>query len=222
MMIRFKCKKNILVAFLFIVPFALMSCLASGPNQVSSQVQVGFELASFDDTLTAGQDTILFESVRFILGDSFFVGGTDTDSLIINRQPRQIDFELNSSNPLAIVGGGFPEGTYQQLAFSIPKAPESDPLIDNDFVDGNTRFTLIAEGTYNGFPFTYRSERVFQVSFSLNTTVPEFNQAFTFILSNDVRGWFLSGSGLLDPRDADNSKEINDNIEQLFTIDIPE
>lgn len=221
MMKKMNFKKIILGVFLFITPFVLMSCL-SGENRVASQLQVGFEVTSFDDTLSAGQDTMMIETVRFILGDSFLVGGTDNDSLILNRQSRQVTFNQTSPNPLLLAGGGFPEGTYQQIALTIPKAPESGQLIDADFIDGDTRFTLIAEGTYNGSEFKYRSERPFNPNFSINTTVPEFNQAFTFIISNDVAGWFLSGSGFLDPNDPDNSTEINDNIEQLFTIDIPE
>lgn len=217
-------KNSLFYAFLCIIPFILSSCL-SGENQISSRVQVGLELQSLDDTLRSGQDSILIDNIRLILGKSYFLESEDT--LFINRgeNPRQLSFDQQSANPVLLAGGTFPEGTYEQIKLTIPKAPtETSALIDEDFTNGDIRYTLIVEGTYNGEDFRYRSERVFEPEFALQPaiTVPEFNQAFAFLISNDVEGWFLSGNGLLDPGNPDNSTEINDNIEQLFTIEIPE
>lgn len=220
-------KNSLFCALLCITPLILSSCLSGGENQISSRVQVGLELQSLDDTLRAGQDSILIDNIRLILGESYLL--ESEDSLFINRSesPSQIDFDEQSANPVLLARGAFPEGTYEQIKLTIPKAPtESSGLIRDheDFVEGDIRYTLIVEGTYNGETFTYKSERVFEPEFPFQPAieVPEFNQAFAFLITNDVAGWFLSGNGLLDPSNPDNSTEINDNIDQLFTIDIPE
>lgn len=216
-------KKSLYGALLIMTPLLLSSCL-SGENQISSQVQVGLELQSIDDTVRAGQDSVIFERVRLILGKSYFLQ-SEGDTLFFNQNAQQVGITPQSANPVLLASGTFPPATYNQIKITIPKAPGSSPgVIDAAFVEGDTRYTLIVEGKYNGVAFTYKSERVFEFdrAFQPSITVPEYNESFGFLITNDVAGWFLSGNGLLDPREPSNSTEINDNISQLFSFDIPD
>ena len=83
---------------------------------------------------------------------------------------------------------------------------------------------MIISGNYNGEQFTYKSERDTTLTYPFNPAieVPEFNQVFGFLITNDTSRWFFGPNGLLDPNDPQNSKEINDNIFQSFQIDLPE
>lgn len=217
-------KKSIIFALLLITPLLISSCL-SGESQVTSRVQVGLEMQNFDDTLRTGQDTLTVNNVRLILGASYFLNSND-DSLYFNQSARQVEFGgQQSQNPALLASGAFPEGAYSSITLTIPKAPEqTQAFIDEDFIEDGKRYTIIVQGELNSQPYTFKSERVFEPLFTFQPAidVPQYNEAFGFLISSDVLGWFSGNSGILDPTNPDNSTQINDNIEQSFTIDAPE
>ncbi len=206
-----------IISFLF-----LTSCLNDVDNSQPTQFQIGMEIQNVDSSFTVGQDSMYIESVRIILG--VFNFETDSETLSLKDSTGvQLSFEPqtpNYQNPRRIAGGQFPDNNYQSINITFPKAPENSSNIDSDFTGGDGKsYTIIAEGTYNGSDFTYKSERNFENSFPLSlSTIPEEDAFFGFLIQTDVRDWFRGGQGLLDPTASENSEQINDNIEAEGTF----
>lgn len=216
-------KKSIYIALLLITPILISSCLTS-ETQVTSQVQVGLELRNFNDTLRSGQDTLTIDNVRMILGTSYFIN-ENGDSLFFNQSARQLEYASQTTNPLLLASGAFPEGSYSSISLTFPKAPAGfQGAIAPDFYENDKRYTLIVNGTINSESYTFKSERVFEPTFTFQPAidVPQYNESFGFLVYSDVMSWFSGANGILDPREADNSTAINDNIEQSFAIDAPQ
>lgn len=210
------------VLFLIFISLLISSCLSDTGSQVQSRIQIGLRMDSIGDTVSAGDDILTFKNVQLIHGLSFFVRGEE--NLPISQQAQQFQFDGNSTNPQALLPVTiFPEGTYQEFNLQIPRAPEGNALIDPAFfADDGRRFTIVLNGTFNDSTFRYRSERIFEIPFEFDpdVSVPEFNTAFTFIISTDIRGWFSTGGqGFLDPRIDNNSTAINNNIGESFRIE---
>jgi hypothetical protein len=210
------------VLFLIFISLLISSCLSDTGNQAQSRIQIGLRMDSIGDTVSSAGDTLTFENIQLIHGLSFFI--RDQDTLLIANQVQPFQFDANSTNPQALLSLTiFPEGTYQEFNLQIPRALEGNALIDPAFFgEEGRRFTIVLNGTFNDSTFRYRSERIFEFPFQFNpdVSVPEFNAAFTFIISTDIRGWFSTGGqGFLDPRIDNNSTAINDNIGESFRIE---
>lgn len=215
-------KRSAFLAILLALPAIISSCInGSASTSFPSSVQIGMEVAYIDSIYKIGGDSIKVDKVRFIIGDSYFIT-SNTDSVFTTNQTGMVTFDAGTPNPGGIAGRPMPAATYQAFELNIPKAPTDNSSIDDDFVVDGKRYTIIVEGSFNGDGFTYKSERVIQPSFTLMPPlqVPETNERYTYILSTDLRDWFLNSQTetLYDPRVSDNSTAINDNIEGAFSF----
>jgi hypothetical protein len=171
---------------------------------------------------TLKRQGILTGEVRMVLGKSFFLGETDDDSLVYNDGFGQLTFSADGSTQFPIVGGPFQAGIYRSVSFNVLQAPDSeDSVIDDDFTQGNQRFSIIIDGTYNEEPFNFRSKQEFMNSFNFNPdlTVSQNNQRFVYTFVNNAQQWFRQANTLLDPRVEENRSKINERIGLGFDLD---
>ena len=197
--------------------FFLSSCISNTDNDVPSRIQLGLEIQNLDSTYTLNSDSIYIDRLRLIHGQSSVHAGQD--SSLLNSRVRSVEFDQDAAqpaNPRSIGLQQLADTTYQSLAFEIPKAPQnSSQFVDPDFTDGG-RYTIIANGTYNGESFTFKSSKPISKTFNFSPPLnPEpQNTQYTYLVETDLFRWFVdsSGSGLLDPRDSENAEMINSNI----------
>lgn len=213
--------RSVFLTLLVALPLLVSSCVSNSETSFPSQVQLGMEVAYLDSTYKLNGDSIRVQEVRFIIGDSFFLTSND-DSVFTTNQTGMVTFDENTPNPGGITGRNFPAAVYEGFTLTIPKAPTNNQAIADDFVTDGKRYTIIAEGTYNGESFKYKSERAIEPEFTLSPPlqVSETNERYTFLVRTDVRDWFTDNQSqqLYDPGVADNSTAINDNIEGGFSF----
>ena len=165
--------------------------------------------------LNSAADTVIITEAKFRFSEIEFESATDDDSTDIEQGPI---LSLNLNGGLTEVGiADVPAGFYEELEFEIEARDEDDALVnDPDFEGENGQnYSMVISGTINGEPFTFRSEKDFEVEL-------EFEPAFevndeeqvSITLNFDTSLWFLDQDGnALNPADSNNILLIESNIE---------
>jgi hypothetical protein len=216
-----KLKRIVFLTILITAPVFFYSCI-SGGAEVNSRVLIQTEVEGIGTRFGTPDDSMQVNNVRMVLGKSFFLGETDDDSLVYNDGFGQLTFSADGSTQFPIVGGPFQAGIYRSVSFNVLQAPDSeDSVIDDDFTQGNQRFSIIIDGTYNEEPFNFRSKQEFMNSFNFNPdlTVSQNNQRFVYTFVNNAQQWFRQANTLLDPRVEENRSKINERIGLGFDLD---
>lgn len=215
---KFTAKRVLFSFFTLSAIFILTSCLPDASDP-SSFLQIGVEVEGVDSTFTAGNDSLMVESVLMLHGRSFFVI-TEDSTIELTGQIEPLAYEPDSQEILGIYNSIFPEGVYEALTFKIVQATEDIPRFP-ELTEGG-EFSIIVEGTYNDTSFTFKSEREFTYPFPFMPPVSVTGSAerYLFIISANTARWFQkSGApGYYNPLQGNDSL-INDNIEQSFTIE---
>ena len=216
-----KLKRIVFLTILITAPVFFYSCV-SGGAELNSQVQIQAELEGVGTRFGTPDDSMQVNNVRMVLGESLIIGETDEDSLVYNNGFGQLTFSADDPPVIPIIGGVFESGLYRSISFNVLQAPDVyDSVVDDEFTQGNQRYSIIIEGTYNEEPFTLRTEEGFMNSFDFNPDliVPEANQVFIFTFTNDVQPWFRQANMLLDPRVGENRSSIVERIGFGFELD---
>jgi hypothetical protein len=123
-----------------------------------------------------------------------------------------------------------PAGTYDKVKFEFHRPEESQVatyLNIADFVDFVTsgRYSVIYEGSlYTGgsataVPFVYKSDMTANLSINFDTPVAlDAGSTSTVVLQIDPADVFKKGGAVLDPRDASNESEIDNNIKAAIHL----
>jgi len=197
-------------------------CLNSNGNKISSQVRFGMQVDDFDSTLVSGNnDSLFIDRMRFVYGDGSVVIDQDTNSVVPTPTDwLQFGLNQNSGNPIAMFSAS--SGTFSNFVLSVQKAPTNNSNIDADFTDSTTQYSMIIEGKYNGSDFSYKMDRSFKASLEITppVQVPQYNAAYTFLIHTSPRLWFTNHQGgFYNPKTADDTTNINGNIENSFSIE---
>ncbi len=224
--------KAILACFFAVAGLILFTSCLPNPTEPNSSLQIPVQLNDLDSTLTAADDSLTVERVRFITGLNYFT--ISEDSIVyLTGYIRQLSFSPDLEDNIERIYayppliGGIPEGVYQALTFKIVRAPESVPdsirlgEIDPIFTEGG-RYSLIINGRFNGEEFTYKTTEEFIYKFELPPlTVSSEAKAYVFLISAEVESWFRKdeGSGFLNPADNEKKARINANIAESFTVE---
>jgi hypothetical protein len=223
---------KILLGIIALAMVGVLSSCLSGNNNIPPSLQVALQLngttdmAGSDTVLTAGSDSLMITSLRLINGDTQII--RESDTLAFNPTPVRFSSRQTSS------GGPTPDtrplnnaqrnalfaGTYQAIDFRIIQAPDSSSgSFPGVFYKGGD-YSMVIKGEYNGSEFTFKSKHNFQQRLDISppVNVPPQNASVLFIISADVRSWFLNGGGFLDPSDTTNTSAINDNIQGSFEV----
>jgi hypothetical protein len=164
--------------------------------------------------LNSAADTVIITEAKFRFSEIEFESATDDDSTDIEQGP--IILSLNLNGGLTEVGiADVPAGFYEELEFEIEARDEDDALVnDPDFEGENGQnYSMVISGTINGEPFTFRSEKDFEVELEPAFEVNDEEQV-SITLNFDTSLWFLDQDGnALNPADSNNILLIESNIE---------
>ncbi|MBR9918563.1 hypothetical protein GYB29_13010 [bacterium] len=192
--------------------------LSACSNTTQSSVKLNAKASNSQNyqKLNSAADTVIITEAKFRFSEIEFESATDDDSTDIEQGP--IILSLNLNGGLTEVGiADVPAGFYEELEFEIEARDEDDALVnDPDFEGENGQnYSMVISGTINGEPFTFRSEKDFEVEL-------EFEPAFevndeeqvSITLNFDTSLWFLDQDGnALNPADSNNILLIESNIE---------
>ncbi len=221
--------KTFLTCFFTVTTLILLTSCFPDAAEPGSSLRIPVQLNDLDSTLTAGDDSLTVERVRFISGLNYFTIGEDS-IIYLTGIITQLSFSLDLEDNVELIYpfAGIPEGVYQALTFKIIRAPESVPdsirvgPIDPIFTEDG-RYSLIINGSYNGEEFTYKTteEFVYNFEFIPPVSVNSGGKAYVFLISANIESWFRKdeGAGFLNPTDNENKALINANIAESFTIE---
>lgn len=136
----------------------------------------------------------------------------------IRIEPFVINFNTGGA-VVTVTSGNLPSGTFNKIKFKIHKPEDTEPIPDPEFregTSGNQRYSFIIKGTYNGSNFVYKSRKSMNMVINLAAPITTGNGSRNItILVNPVL-WFNSNGGILDPGNANNADEIDDNLKNSF------
>lgn len=188
--------------------------------------------ALLSDTLTGGNDTLVFESVQLVLRDVRFKridddacedddheGGDDsTHSILLSDDDDHDDCEFTNAGPFLLdlpLGPGVERaftvpvdtGTYDELRIKVHKPEDNGDAKDVAFIAAHPEFHKIsirATGTFNGTPFTFESDINAQQRINLIPPISVTDSTLNVDVTMRVETdkWFRNGSALIDPSTA--------------------
>jgi hypothetical protein len=113
-----------------------------------------------------------------------------------------------------------PAGFYEEVEFKIHKVEASETPPDPEFKDGDAdslRYSVIVKGNYNSAAFVYKSKKSAnqEIEFENPIEILE-NGVANLSIPVDPNNWFYKEGILLDPSDAANENDIDNNIKESF------
>jgi len=195
---------------------SLLLGACSDTTQSSVKLNVKASTSQNYQKINSAVDTVIITEAKFRFSEIEFESATDDDSTDIEQGPLVLSLNLNGG--LTEIGiADVPAGFYEELEFEIDARDEDDVLVnDPDFEgDNGQNYSLVISGTINGQPFTFRSEKDFEVEVEFE---PAFEvsdeQQVNITLNFDTSLWFLDQNGnALNPTDSNDILLIESNIE---------
>ncbi len=164
-------------------------------------------------------DTIAFDSIKLLIRDLRFGVCGCNDSTCVKTGTFVVYLKLDGSlNQIALAN--LPYGTYQKAKFYIHKPePVEDPP-DPAFKSGtgsDERYSVLVYGRYNDSTFVYRCKKSATQEISFDTPVLIGASGITNItLVVNPYTWFKLNGLVLQPNDANNENDIDNNIKTSF------
>lgn len=140
------------------------------------------------------------------------------DSMDFEVESLVIDLPLDGTT-LQLTSHPIPAGFYDEFELEIAHDEDAQLLDDPDFSEGDSRFSMVIKGIYNGEEFMFRSEEDFEIELELNPPleISDNTGSAQVAIKIDTSTWFLDSQGNpLDPTDPVNYNTINENIERSF------
>lgn len=193
----------------------------SGPD-AQSEVQLRMQATNATANtakFSASQETsgVTIEEVKFFI-EEMELESVQNDSLDFEVENFIVNLPLDGS-PLVKAEIEIPVGLYDEFELEIEKPDDADvEVTDPDFRDETGSYSVVVKGLYNGEAFTFRFSEDFEIDVDLSPPL-ELTESgnSVLVISIDVNSWFKGADGIdLDPNDADNTEQINENIELSF------
>jgi hypothetical protein len=206
--------KASLVVLLLTSSLLLSAC--SDTTQSSVKLNAKASKSQTYQKLNSVADTVIISEAKFRFSEIEFESATDDDSTDIEQGPIVLSFNLNGG--LTEVGiADVPAGFYEELEFEIEARDEDEVVVnDPDFEGENGQnYSMVISGTINGEPFTFKSEKDFEVELEFEPAFEVNDEEQVRITLNfDTSLWFLDQDGnALYPTDSNNTLLIESNIE---------
>ena len=218
----------IVVVFIFI----FYACLGpSEPVEQPSIFSLTITLPDAGQQYEIGGDTLRIITHKMII-DSLSVIKQGEEDERFEAVPLLAHFtqgftDYNSVGSGELSGGG----RYDGISYSVVTPPAEDihfvdpDLIERDEGTGEITniYSIAVIGIYNNEAFRFRSQisRSVQYGFLNTVEMPEFSGFLEARLRGNWKQWFLNtnGTGLLNPNDSANRKQIEENILKFFDIE---
>ncbi len=194
--------------------------LSTQPSEVS-QLKLSTRLAGTSDIQPkAGMPGLTIDSARILVRSVRLHHAEDIDSL--DFQTGSFVLTLKPDEPIREVAlNEIPFGVYDKFSFKIHKPEEEELELYPDFTDGEHRYSIIVNGTFENEPFEYRSRESFKQvvefdsSLVINENTPE---TINVTLEVDIYSWFEDDGQVIDPFLDENAERIDHAIKQSFRI----
>jgi hypothetical protein len=200
--------------------------------------------AFLTDTIVAGSDTLLLDSVQLVLSDVRFKrvnddhcdddhdddslhtlrGDDDDDCAYSNAGPFLLDLPLGPGVARAFVVP-VDTGSYDELRVKLHKAESDGDPKDRAFLDAHPEMRKVsvrAVGSFNGTPFIYTLDLTAHQRIGLlpPITVTDSTLNVDVTIRVETDRWFRNGGTLIDPATANkggpNANDVKDNIRDSF------
>jgi hypothetical protein len=173
------------------------------------------------DTLILGGDVLVITSAKILIRDIKLnvANGSDSTNFKVGPFVMNLDLTAGTATSVNLLTTAFiPEGNYDRIKFEIHKVGDNETPPDPEFVDANGRYSVIANGTFNGVPFTYKSKKsAHQFLVMPNSIVVTSSGKTNVTLSVKPYSWFVFNSvAILDPSNSNNENVIDNNIKDSF------
>ncbi len=210
-------RKYIFFLFLFISVSLFISCKESSIDpQPGDNITVS--LAIDKGLNKIGADTIVLDTVKILLKDIKFRQATG-DSSNVKVGPIVVKLNLNGT-PTEFAASNVLAGNYSKIKFRLHKPEDADVISDPEFKAGSSgdlRYSVIVKGKFNGLLFVYKSTKTATQDVNLKNSVNLTNDVKTNVtLTVNVNSWFYKGTVVLDPNNAANKNDIDNNIKDSF------
>lgn len=195
--------------------FAFISCDTLEENQARVTL-------TFADGTALPKSTVEgleLDTVKILLRDIKLRNQNGMDSLNIKVGPFIVYLNLaGTTTDFAI--GEIPPGSFDRIKFEIHKIEASQTVADSEFKEGtdeSLRYSVIVKGKYNTVPFVYKSRKSAHQDLKLTepVTVDQGGVANLTIIV-DPNTWFVKNNTVLNPADAANENDIDNNIKDSF------
>jgi hypothetical protein len=188
----------------------------------SAEVTDGTVSLSFSPTNIsnkANDNIIQLDTVKILLRDIKIKNQSGNGEPQIKTEPIVVYLSLsNMTTDFAV--SNIPPGNYNRIRFSIHKLEASETPPDPEFresADSSKRYSVIVKGLYNSIPFVYKSKKSAHQDIKLEEPlVVENNAEANLTITVDPLDWFYKNDVLLDPNDASNENDIDNNIKHSF------
>ena len=164
-------------------------------------------------------DNIELDTVKILLRDIKIKNQSANNESNLKVGPFVVYLDLSGmTTDFAI--GDMPPGFYDRVRFSVHKIEDSETPPDPEFKEGNEsnlRYSVIVKGKYNSQDFIYKSRKSAHQDLKLETPIEvEANEIANLTIAVNPFSWFFDGTTLLDPTDAANENDIDNNIKDSF------
>lgn len=183
------------------------------PATVSfSQQNASRSMAQNELTLTSTK--ILVSQMEF--ENDMEDDGMAEDSLEFETEPFVV--ELNSGKSTTVESTLPIGGEFDEIEIEIETLDDEDIIIDPIFVDGENHYSIVANGTFMGVDFTFRSDLEIELEMDLEPAlVVEAGVPVNVDIFVDTAQWFMAADGsVLDPTLLENKTIIEANIKNSF------
>lgn len=203
-----------LIALVAVLSISMLNISGCSDNTVTPTRSDNFEVShmSSADTTDATGNLVL-DTVKILIKDIKLNIPNSSDSTNFKTGPYVLYLNLNSS--VNIIGFGYiPVGTYDKIQFEVHKLSDNESIPDPEFVEGNSRFSVVAKGTYNGVRFVYKSDKSAKqkLNFPNALIVTETKSNVTLQIKPYI--WFIdSNNQYMDPNNENNRDKIDSNIQ---------
>ena len=210
-------KKRIVLGILLL---ALVSISCDDGVTDTNSDNLSFSMA-MDNTLPKSMATdVAITSVKILIRDLKLKALTGEDTS--NVRTGVFVATLNMDGTVTEIAlSDLPAGSYESSKFEIHKLEASETSPDPDFSDGDndsSRYSVIAEGTYLGATFTYKSKKSAHqhVKFDEPIELVDGSELNVTLVVNPY-SWFIKNGIPLDPTDPKNENDIDNLIKDSFT-----
>lgn len=204
-----------LIALVAVLSISMLNISGCSDDTVTPTRSDNFEVSHMSLAKTTdATGNLVLDTVKVLIKDIKLNVTNSSDSTNFKTGPYVLYLNLNSN--VNIIGSGYiPVGTYDKIQFEVHKLSDNEPIPDPEFVEGNSRFSVVAKGTYNGVRFVYKSDKSAKqkLNFPNALIVTETKSNITLQIKPYI--WFIdSNNQYMDPNDENNKGEIDNNIKE--------
>lgn len=213
---------------LTLLTFAFASCETTNDpllNENKTSVSVTFSAnaptSESKRTASTTSDSISIIDVKMLIAQIEFEydmedDGVSDDTLEFETGPLVV--ALNTAGMDTTIVNLVPDrGTYDEIEIEIEQ-PDEGTVPDSSFVDGDNRYSIVANGSYNGSPFVFRTDLEMELELELEPPIIiDGTSPMEVNIAVDISEWFTDANGdPLDPSQESNRSQIEQNIKNSF------